>query len=381
MLTLRRDEDRFASEIAQAVLTDIPESRRMPLDLLYEAIRKDLRRALTAISERRLPNEQEIAESAASAARLARMGFTVEHVLHGRRVSMRRARELLREAAVKRGLDASAQIELVHRIWEWADAIQISDADVHRTAVLEMNGGGDEDRSWFVRALLQGPLLPGDVARRATGFGLLPTMKYMALRVRAGEGSDMGALERTIAATGSDDHFAVLSTILDDGELCAIVRKPPYVSPPAIAGLGPETELTALGKSFELATRALETGAALGREGVVSIDELSLRPAVLAEEHLGDRLIARYLEPLYELGEFGTTLETTVRVYLERGMRIEESAKALFVHPNTLRHRIDRFQQLTGANLRRTEDVLELWWALERRALTQSDKRGAETPL
>jgi putative transposase len=368
-LATLRDQDRFASEITEAILSDVPEMGRMPRQDLYDAVRHDFHRALVAISGRRLPDEGEVAASSCVVAELARMGVTMDTVLHARRVSIRRSRELLREAGVRRGLDASAQIELVHRIWEWADAIQQRDANAHRNAVLEMNGDGDEDRSWFVRAVLQGTLPPSDVARRAGACGLLAGTKYMAFRARPADGTDLRLLERAIATAGKDGNFEALVTTLD-GELGGIVRRAPDVSPPAVVGLGPETEFGGLSGSFELATRALETAAALGREGVVTMDELSLRPAVLAEEHLGSRLIARYLEPLSELGEFGATLEATVRVYLDHGMRIEESARALFVHPNTLRHRIDRFQQLTGANLRRTEDLLELWWALERRSLS-----------
>jgi len=51
---------------------------------------------------------------------------------------------------------------------------------------------------------------------------------------------------------------------------------------------------------------------------------------------------------------------------------VDESARALFIHPNTMRHRVDRFQQLSGADLRDTEDVLGLWWALQRRLLERA---------
>ena len=50
-------------------------------------------------------------------------------------------------------------------------------------------------------------------------------------------------------------------------------------------------------------------------------------------------------------------------------MQIEETARALHVHPNTLRHRLRRFEEATDANLRNASDVIELWWALERRRL------------
>ena len=365
---LRRDEALFVGEIVAAILDEVGAMRRMPRDDLYDWVRGDLRRVLEAVSQRRLPSSEDIDASAAVVADLARLGFTMDTVLHARRVSIRRARELLREAAVQRGVDAASQIELVHRMWEWADAIQVRDADAHREALLSINRDAKEERAWFVRALLHGTIAPNELLSRATAYGLLPGTSYMALRARPAQGTDPRTLERTIAATGGDERLEVLTANLD-GEVCAVVRRRPRVSDGVLAGLGPEADVAGLASSFRLATRALETAAAFGYGGVVTLDDLSLRPAILTEDHLGKRLVSRYLEPLDELGEFGSTLEVTVREYLVHGMRIEESAKALFVHPNTLRHRLDRFQQVTGANLRRTEDVLEVWWALERRSV------------
>ena len=365
---LRTDEDRFVAGIADAILGEVPELLRMPVEDLREVVRGDLRRALEAVSTRRLPSDDEIAASAAGVAELARQGFTIETVLHARRVSIRRARELLREAAVSRGLDADSQVEFVHRIWEWADAIQVSDAEAHRTATIELNGGGDEERRRFVRALLQGTLSPSDVTGRATAYGLLPGAAYMAFKARAAAGAETRALDRAITATGGDDSLRPLVANVG-GDLVGVIARPPRISGPGIVALGFPADVSGLEASFELAGRTLETAMAFGYSGVVTIDDLSLRPAIIAEEEIGKRLMSRYLEPLHELGDFGATLEATVREYLEHGMRIDESAKALYVHPNTLRHRLDRFQQLTGADLRRTEDVLELWWALERRRL------------
>ena len=48
---------------------------------------------------------------------------------------------------------------------------------------------------------------------------------------------------------------------------------------------------------------------------------------------------------------------------------MDDTARALHVHPNTLRHRLKRFEELTGASLRNATEVMELWWALERRRL------------
>jgi hypothetical protein len=44
-------------------------------------------------------------------------------------------------------------------------------------------------------------------------------------------------------------------------------------------------------------------------------------------------------------------------------------AKDVDVHPNTVRHRLERFKEITGRSLRETETLVELWWALQRRRL------------
>jgi DNA-binding PucR family transcriptional regulator len=109
---------------------------------------------------------------------------------------------------------------------------------------------------------------------------------------------------------------------------------------------------------------------AFGQEGALSLADLSIRPAILADEALGDAFAARYLEPLSGLGRIGAELETTLRAWFDAEMRVDDTARLLHVHPNTLRHRLRRFEEATGATLRDPRDLVELWWALERRRLT-----------
>ena len=367
---LRDDEDRFVDEILETVREQVREMDGVASDALRRFIRADCHRALKAVSEGRGPTRDELDASGADAAAFARAGLTLAAVTAARRVAVRRMWELLCDLGTARMLEQNAQVECLYAIWEWADAVQASDSEVHRRTELELAGGGDE-RVWFVRALLYGTLPPSDLRNRATAYGLLPGGHYIPLRARPAPGVDARALLRAIERTGGEDGIGVLLASVD-GDICGVTSRAPAVEGEGIVGLGVPAELTRLDRSFRLATRALETAVAFGLDGVVTIDELSLRPAILAEGHLGERLVRRYLDPLLELGEFGATLETTVAAYLTHGMRIDESAKALFVHPNTLRHRLDRFQQLTGADLRDTEDLVGLWWALERRRLEAS---------
>lgn len=68
--------------------------------------------------------------------------------------------------------------------------------------------------------------------------------------------------------------------------------------------------------------------------------------------------------PLEAEGEFGQFLLETVRAYLAHGLSIPRAAASIPVHVNTLRYRLKRFQELTGADLHDPEHLIEVSWAL-----------------
>jgi DNA-binding PucR family transcriptional regulator len=46
------------------------------------------------------------------------------------------------------------------------------------------------------------------------------------------------------------------------------------------------------------------------------------------------------------------------------------TARELGVHVNTVRHRLNRFEEATGRSLHETEAIVEVWWALQRQQLS-----------
>jgi DNA-binding PucR family transcriptional regulator len=60
-------------------------------------------------------------------------------------------------------------------------------------------------------------------------------------------------------------------------------------------------------------------------------------------------------------------LVETLDRFLSSGCRWQETASALHVHVNTLRHRLDRVEQLTGRDLGSMEDRVDLYIALRSR--------------
>jgi PucR family transcriptional regulator, purine catabolism regulatory protein len=68
-------------------------------------------------------------------------------------------------------------------------------------------------------------------------------------------------------------------------------------------------------------------------------------------------------------------LVPSVRVWLEHDRDTERAAHALHIHPNTLRYRVQRFEQLSGRSLSSTASLAEVWLAL--RATADAISPGA----
>jgi hypothetical protein len=357
-------------QVVSSIRAEIAAFAEVEVDEIRRLVASDMRCGRVAVAERRPPTPQELDVSAAVTVGLARAGVPLDAINQSRRIAARRIFDEWREVALTRGVDASTQLEHLYSLWSWTDAVTARAGTVRPQAQAELAARDEEQRAWFLRGVLDGTLSLAEAQARAAAYGLLPGGRYLALRGRPSPGGNASQLRRAVELSSGTDCTGVLVGVVE-GEVRGLVSRPPEIGlEQGIVGLGSRAELSGADVSFRLATRALDTAAAFGLAGVVRIGDLSLRPVILSEDHLGERLVRRYLDPLRELGEFGATLEHTVAEYLAHDMRVDDSAKALIVHPNTLRHRIDRFQQITGADLRRTEDVVELWWALQRRRVT-----------
>jgi sugar diacid utilization regulator len=234
----------------------------------------------------------------------------------------------------------------------------------HRAVELEQAREEQQRRDAFLLALLSGTLDPAELRGESATFGLDADRTFVPFRARASEG---GALAHRVAVALAGDDGLVMSL---DRDLAGIAAAAPPSLPGVIAGIGPAARLDALPAAFTMASRALQTAVAFGQEGSVSLADLSIRPAILADDALGEAFAARYLEPLAGLGRLGAELETTLRAWFDHEMRVEDTAQALHLHPNTLRHRLRRFESATATSLRDPRRLVELWWALEHRRLT-----------
>jgi hypothetical protein len=351
--------DALVDGIVVRIRAEVPDFRRLPASTLARAVRGNVTRALAALKDLRPPTKDELERAAAIGRERAEQGLSVDAVLHAYRISISAVWTRFGELARERGANVSSVLAFSETLWLWGDAVMEVVGQAHREVELQLAREEQQRRDAFVLAVLLGTIDAAELSRDSAGYGLDPEREYVAFRARALDG---GGPPRRLAAE--------LTTALDR-DLVGLTAEPKPAVPGVVVGVGPPARLAALPGAFAQASRALQTALAFGQEGTFGLADLSIRPAILSDEALGAAFTGRHLDPLAELGRLGAELEDTLRVWFEQEMRIEETAKALHVHPNTLRHRLRRFEEATGASLRRPADLIELWWALERRQLAR----------
>ena len=333
--------------ICDRIREDIPDFRRLPKATLAEAVRGNVSRALAALRELRDPTPEELERAAAVGRERAEQGLTVDAVLHAYRISVTGVWSRFGELARAQGADVATVLAFSETLWRWADAVMDVVGAAHREVELEQAREEQQRRDAFIFALLTGTLDPDELRRESATFGLDPEREYIAFRAR-------GRLKPDGMSIALDHDVAGLTMTAP--------------APPAgvTVGFAAPRRLESLPTGFAHASRALQTALALCLTGAFTLPYLFFRPAFLAFSALGDCFAERHLAPISGLG---MELEDTLRTYLDLGMKIDDTARVLHVHANTLRHRLRRFEEATGANLRDPRVVVELWWALERRRL------------
>ncbi|MGA9749358.1 MAG: helix-turn-helix domain-containing protein, partial [Nocardioides sp.] len=107
----------------------------------------------------------------------------------------------------------------------------------------------------------------------------------------------------------------------------------------------------------------------------VTSDDLLPERALSGDGHARRLLVTDVYRPLVDAG--APTLDT-VATYLDQGGSIEGTARAMFVHPNTVRYRLKRATEVTGLSVHDPRQAYTYRVALTLGRLTAPDP-GAMT--
>ncbi|MFE3000991.1 PucR family transcriptional regulator [Nocardia sp. NPDC059246] len=332
--------------------TAIGRDTRGLVDRLFAALREE--RPLTDDDVRAL---REYGETR------ARQGVSLVDVQNGCRIAVREVLDVLAAAAGSGRLADRNLLAVTRDLLDIADQATMAFSGGHREVELELARQDQQERVEFVRGLLLGLLGPADIRVDAQRFGLELDADYRAVRVGAGDSVATAELRRVLGGVPARGLTAVV-----DGNIAGFVTASAVFDAgiDGVIGIGSAVRLDHLPRSFRLAGRMLSTAVVYGVRGIADLDRLGLLPMVTVDPDFGSELARRFLDPLAD-GDMARSLVDTVECYLESGMRIDATAARLVVHPNTVRYRISRFEQQTGADLRAAHVSAQVWWAIQHR--------------
>jgi DNA-binding PucR family transcriptional regulator len=179
-------------------------------------------------------------------------------------------------------------------------------------------------------------------------------------------------LERLLAVISPGALLDVL-----DGDLVAVLAQVPDLSPHAYVGAGGPEAPESLAEAYLAAGRALKAAVALDLAQPIHERDAPLEVALASDRGTGELAERRCFGSVPPRTIERLDLERTLQCLLDAELRIDPAARTLHLHPNTLRHRVARFEQETGLRLSRPRDAALVWWALgHRRASANRHPRG-----
>ncbi|CAM4074827.1 CdaR family transcriptional regulator [Kibdelosporangium persicum] len=347
---LRAVVDRLVARIRVAV----PEYAAVPDADLRQGNRRIVTAAIGHLRENRLPDEAELREITEVGAERAYQGISLAAVLAAYRVSGEEFWRVLSTAARERGASDSSLLSTLELVWQWLDFVTVAAAEAHREVELRTAREDEQRVGDAVRALLTQP--GSGTHRHLLQLGLDPAGRFAALRGRMAAGVTVSVLR---------EHIPVNGVVVAEAnrDVLGIVTSPHALGPQfGTFSVGPLGTAADLHTSYLTAGRVLAAALRLRRAGTHRLDTLRLACVVATDGDMTSMLSGRIIGPLRAKGSYGEEIWQSILSYVENGLRVDDTAALLHVHPNTVRHRLAQFTELTGLSLRDPADLAEIWW-------------------
>ena len=354
---LAADLEAHADRIVARIRAEVPSYAGVPATALRDATLVSTRSALATLTS---AAAADLDPARAVGAVRAAQGVPIEDVLHAHRVGVRESWAVAVRLAEQEGLDPEVLVAASELVWAWADRVMIAVATEHRShdqrREHELAGVHRE----LLTALFDGQADLGRARVTLRAAGLDPDAPLHPLLGTSARPEELEAQLRL--AVRADGVPAVLAT---SGHLVlGLAARPPRPDAAgAPVGVGSAAPLAAMTAAAGEAERALQALVAAGTDEVRSFADLGVAVAVAADDRLGAALHARWLAPLERDPRHAAALRATLEAWLEHRLSIDRTARALGVHPNSVRNRLRRCEELTGRSLSTTDAVVEVWWA------------------
>ncbi|MBC7631308.1 helix-turn-helix domain-containing protein [Aeromicrobium sp.] len=347
----------LGDEAADAIFTTLPSYVGVDRESVRRSVGKNIDRAIETLRSRRVPQPDTSAEAATTTQERAGEGVPIEDVIRGYRLSLRVIHDRFIDLATVAGIPAEQILYYSKLLWEVGDWFTGIVATEYRDqAVRETVRRGE-----LVHDLVSGRLDHHGRRNAASALSMDLDSRYAVFYAVPSSGK---SLEETgLSLPSSQVPFHVVTEVADR-YLGLAADTDTRKQHRFIVAAGPRVDLVDLPESERIAASVL----ALVRRheaGTYRLEDVTWRLAASNEPAVTRHLAERYLAPLGQLDDFGALLLDTVRAYLDEDRNITRTAACLVVHPNTLRYRLAKYEEVSGVTLSSTATLVELAWALE----------------
>jgi PucR C-terminal helix-turn-helix domain len=363
----------LSGEIVAAIGREVPEYRRPLGGPFGEAVREGSATALTRFVD--MIGDPSPAAPSGMYVGLGkaefRAGRTLDSLLAAYRLGARIAWRRCAAACEEAGVEPRVVYRLGEAIFAYIDALSAESAEGFAGAQTAAAGERQQRVRQLVALLAADPPAEERALRAAAQDAGWPLPERLALAVLAGPDAPRLASRLGpdgISAPIDDLTVAVVPDPDAPGKRARLAR--------ALAGggavVGPSvapTEAPVSLRRARLAHRLVATGVIPAEALVVADDHL---PTLVlhSDPRAATDLAASRLAPLDQLPEATRAkLAATLRAWLDHGGRIEDSARSLDVHPQTVRYRLRQLRGIFGDALDDPEQRFALALALRAGAL------------
>jgi hypothetical protein len=358
--------DELAAELTELYRQQLPHYADVPAWLAHQNNRATLVLMVRRWERGEALDDADTDAIAERAREWAMTDFPFALIARSFQIGLRRVIALVQEHAGELEIDARVLFAMQDRAWDWATLVSSVLGDVEREHAVSIARRDATHRADFLRDLASGRVTAQRLADEAAAYGLDLAQPYVAVRADVNDGAEASALEAKLRDSGATSEHRVFQTVID-GRLLAVAPRTPKAPADVTLAVGSPVLLQDVHRSFAEAEEALATAYAFGVTGTVELSALGPLSLATAAGGLAARLEREHFRALDELGRTGEEIEQTTLTLLDLDQNVDATARRLHLHRNTVRYRVTRFRNLTGLDLRHTDDLVTAWWLLKRR--------------
>jgi hypothetical protein len=313
------------------------------------------------------------AEQTGSARALA--GVPLPALMTAYRIGFRFMWEETLAAARAAGIPIESILEVTARVFTAQDTFTQAMSSAYRQQLTAQILEQEEERSALVEALLSRRITDSQSLWEAADLLRLPTTgPYVVVAAELPAIGKLGlpAIENKLATRDirsawrllPDLHVGIVHVRIRDtvSTLISVLRQAATVR----VGISPAFhDLAETSDALRFARLAV-TGKPSTDSLVTVFDDTPLAIAAVSAPEVMTKIRSSVLRGIDELPPAERTiLLDTFQAWLEEGGSANDTATKIFCHPNTVRHRLRRIEELTGRSLSRPKDIAELCLAFE----------------